>query len=154
VLRWPLKSLAKVFQNFVPFTRRSVFHGRNGFVRRTKSVDKIGITKIFCYNNKMFSSINKMFRCCSKIFGCSNKNFFGVPNFVAVTKPFFPCWWNRCGVLLRKLWRINLVSPERVLNCALTKKHSPENYHEAELLWRWKAGWISRTFFVLNTVKN
>ena len=37
----------------------------------------------------MFSSINKTFGCCSKIFGCSNKKIFVVPNFVAVTKPFF-----------------------------------------------------------------
>jgi len=36
----------------------------------------------------MFSSINKTFGCCSKIFGCSNKKFV-LPNFVAVTKPFF-----------------------------------------------------------------
>jgi len=33
--------------------------------------------------------INKTFGCCGKIFGCSNKNLFVVPNFVAVTKPFF-----------------------------------------------------------------
>jgi len=38
----------------------------------------------------MFSSVNKTFGCCSKIFGCSYKNLFVVPNFVAVTKPFFP----------------------------------------------------------------
>ena len=37
----------------------------------------------------MFGSINKTFGCCGKIFGCSNKNFIVVPNFVAVTKPFF-----------------------------------------------------------------
>jgi len=38
----------------------------------------------------MFGSINKPFGCCGKIFGCSNnKKLFVVPNFVAVTKPFF-----------------------------------------------------------------
>ena len=37
----------------------------------------------------MFSSTNKTFGCCSKIFGRSNKKLFVVPNFVAVTKPFF-----------------------------------------------------------------
>jgi len=37
----------------------------------------------------MFGSINKTFGCCGKIFGCSNKKLFFVPNFVAVTKPFF-----------------------------------------------------------------
>ena len=61
---------------------------KKGFVIPTKSFVKIGITKIFCYN--MFSSINKTFGCCSKIFGWSNKNSFVVPNFVTVTKPFFP----------------------------------------------------------------
>jgi len=48
-------------------------HGRKGFVMPTKSFVEIGITKIFCYKNNMFSSINKTFGCCSKIFGCSNK---------------------------------------------------------------------------------
>ena len=65
-------------------------HGKQGFVIPTKSFVKIGITKIFCYNNKIFGSINTTFGCCSKIFGCSNKKkIFFVPNFVAVTKPFF-----------------------------------------------------------------
>jgi len=64
-------------------------HGRKGFVIPTKSFVKIGITKVFCYNTKMLSSIKKTFGCYSKIFGCSNKNLFVVPNFVAVTKPFF-----------------------------------------------------------------
>jgi len=63
----------------------------------TKSFVKIGIAKIICYNNKMFSLINKTFGCYSKIFGCSNKNLFVVPYFVAVTKPFF--------VFLRKRFR-------------------------------------------------
>ena len=44
-------------------------HGTKGFVVPTKSIVKIGITKIFCYKNKMFSSSNKTFGCCSKIFG-------------------------------------------------------------------------------------
>jgi len=48
-------------------------HGIKGFVIPTKSFVKIGITKIFCYNYKMFSSINKTFGCCSKMFGYSNK---------------------------------------------------------------------------------
>jgi len=66
-------------------------HGRKGFVIPTKSFVKIRITKIFCYNNKMFSSVNKTLGCCSKIFGRSNKKLFVVPNFVAVTNPFFLC---------------------------------------------------------------
>ena len=64
-------------------------HGIKGFVIPTKSCFKIWIAKIFCYDKKMFSSSNKTFGCCSKIFGCSNKKIFVVPNFVAVTKPFF-----------------------------------------------------------------
>jgi len=48
-------------------------HGKKGFVTPTKSFVKIGITKILCYNNKMFSSINETFGCRSKIFGGSNK---------------------------------------------------------------------------------
>jgi len=46
-----------------------IMHGKKGFVIPTKSLVKIGITKILCYNNKIFSSINKTFGCCSKIFG-------------------------------------------------------------------------------------
>jgi len=69
-----------------------VLQGIKGFVIPTKSFVKIGITKIFCYDNKMFSPINKTFGCCSKIFGCRNKEVFVVPNFVAITKPFFSVW--------------------------------------------------------------
>jgi len=60
-------------------TPRIPLHGIKGFVTPTKSFVKIGITKIFCYNKKMFSSINKTFGCCSKIFGCSNKKFICCP---------------------------------------------------------------------------
>jgi len=52
---------------------------KKGFVLPTKSFVKIGLTKMFCYNNKMFGSINKTFGCCGKIFGCSNKNFICSP---------------------------------------------------------------------------
>jgi len=38
-------------------------HGIKGFVIPTKSLVKIGITKIFCYNSKMLSSINKTYGC-------------------------------------------------------------------------------------------
>ena len=69
-------------------------HGMKGFVIPTNSLVKIGITKIFCYNNKMLSSTNKTFGCCSKILGCSNKKKIIVPNFVAVTKLFFSVIWN------------------------------------------------------------
>jgi len=53
---------------------------KKSFVKSTKSFFKIGITKLFCYNNKMFGSINnKTFGCCGKIFGCSNKNVICCP---------------------------------------------------------------------------
>jgi len=78
-----------------------ISHGRKGFVIPTKSFVKIGITKIFCYNNERFSSINNTFGCCSKVLVEATKNSFAVPNFVAVTKPFFPWAWtrgNECGI--------------------------------------------------------
>ena len=53
-------------------TSRRIVHvstRKKGFVIPTKSFVKIEITKIFCYNNKMFSYITKTFGCCSKIFG-------------------------------------------------------------------------------------
>jgi len=76
-------------------------HGIKGFLIPTKSFVKIGIPKIFCYNNKMFG-------CCSKIFGCTNKKFV-VPNFVAVTKPFFSVksvlWTNwKLWAQIRFVW--------------------------------------------------
>jgi len=56
-----------------------LIHGIKGFLIPTKSFVKIGITKIFCYNNKMFSSINKTFVYNSKILGCSNEKFICCP---------------------------------------------------------------------------
>jgi len=41
-------------------------HGIKGFVIPTKSFVKIGTTKIFCYNNKMFRSVNKTFDAAAK----------------------------------------------------------------------------------------
>jgi len=72
---------------FAAFTRKS--HGIKGFVIPTKSFVKIGITKISCYNNKMFSSINKTFGCCSEIFGCSNKRIICCPIFCCRNKTIF-----------------------------------------------------------------
>jgi len=68
----------------------AVVHGKKGFVIPTKSFVKIGIAKIFCYNNKMFGSINKTFGCCSKIFGCSNKTIFFRDSFGWVIKDTTP----------------------------------------------------------------
>jgi len=39
----------------------------------------------------MFSSIKKRFVAAAKFLVEATKNSFVVPNFVAVTKPFFPC---------------------------------------------------------------
>jgi len=41
---------------------------KKGCVIPTKSFVKIGMTKVFCYNNKRFSSINETSGCCSKSF--------------------------------------------------------------------------------------
>jgi len=74
--------------------RRKVFrqmhHGIKGFVIPTKSFVKIGITKIFCYKDKMFCPINKRLVAVAKFLVAATKKLLVVPNFVAVTKPFFP----------------------------------------------------------------
>ena len=82
------------------------FHRKKGFVIPTKSFVKIGIAKIFCYNNKMFSSINKTFRCCSKIFGCSDKNFICCPLF---------CWRNNT-VFSMLLLESKMLSQDRLIS--------------------------------------
>jgi len=64
------------------------------FVIPTKPFVKIGITKIFSYNNKIFSSVNKSF-------GCGNKKILVVPNFVAITKLFFP-WTHALGMRIKQ----------------------------------------------------
>jgi len=68
-------------ENIYHFIKKpfSWHHGKKGFVIPTKSFVKIGTTKKFCYNNKMFSSISKASGCCSKVFGCSNKKFICCP---------------------------------------------------------------------------
>jgi len=81
------KIAEKSFQ-FVHLTKPTS-HGIKGFVIQTKSFVKTGITKTFCYSNKMFSSINKTFGCCSKIFGCSNKKFICCPSFCCRNKTIF-----------------------------------------------------------------
>jgi len=55
---------------YEPIISEFVLHGKKGFVIPTKSFVKIWMTKIFCYDNKMFNSIKKNAFCCySKIFG-------------------------------------------------------------------------------------
>jgi len=77
-------SQSEIFRKLVKYGDRvrdssTPRHVIKGFVIPTKSFVKIGITKISCYNNKMFSYINKTFGSCGKIFGCSNKNFICCP---------------------------------------------------------------------------
>jgi len=62
--------LGEIAVDFVKILRRQPqFTEKNGFVIPTKAFVKKRITKIFCYNNKMFISINKTLGCCSKSFG-------------------------------------------------------------------------------------
>jgi len=55
-------------------------HGKGGLVIPTKSFVKIGITKLFCYNNKKFSSIKKRLVAAAKFLIEATKNSFVVPN--------------------------------------------------------------------------
>jgi len=67
-------------------------HGKQGFVILTKSFVKIGITRTFCYNHKMFIVLStKRLVASAKVLVAATKILSVVPNFVAVTKPFFPC---------------------------------------------------------------
>jgi len=50
-----------------------ILHGIKGFVTPTKSFVKIGIAKIFCYNNKIFSSINKTLVAAAKLLVAATK---------------------------------------------------------------------------------
>jgi len=77
-------------------------HGKKGFVIPTKSFVKIGIAKIFCYNNKMFGSINKTFGCCGKIFGYRNKNFI-YPLFYCRYKTIFFREWDEYAMKALRL---------------------------------------------------
>ena len=135
-------------------------HGKKGFVILTKSFVQIGITKTFCYNNKMFSSVNKTFGCCSKIFGCSNKFLSVVPNFNAVTKPFFPCssiqlylndwqassaiskrrqaWWQRIDSQISQMDQtINLLMLVTINDCASlhSKLHAKKWFGYGNKIW-------------------
>jgi len=55
------------FTYFLNSTSFGSSHGKKVLLYQQSHL--LGITEIFCYNNKMFSSINKTFGCCSKIFG-------------------------------------------------------------------------------------
>ena len=65
-------------------------HGIKGFGIPKKSFVKIGITKIFCYNNKICLVLStKRIVAAAKFWVAATKSLFVVPNFVAVTNPFF-----------------------------------------------------------------
>ena len=51
-------------------------HGKKGFVILTESFVKIGITKTFCYNNKMLSSVNKTFWLLQQHFWLQQQKFY------------------------------------------------------------------------------
>ena len=71
------------------FKRKGSVHGKKGFVILTKSFVKIGITKTFCYNNKVLSSVNKSLVAAANFLAAATKILSVVPNYVAVRKPFF-----------------------------------------------------------------
>jgi len=61
---------------------------KKGFVIPTKSFVKIGITKIFCYNNKMFG---KRLVAAAKFLVAATKILFVVSNFCCRNKTIFFC---------------------------------------------------------------
>ena len=64
-------------------------HGIKGFVIPTKSLVEIGMTKIFCYKNICLVLSTKRLDAAAKFLVAGAKHLFVVPNFVAVTNPFF-----------------------------------------------------------------
>ena len=69
--------------------KRKTTRKKKGFVIPTKLFVNIGIAKIFCYNNKMFGLSTKRLVAAAKFLVAATIILFVVPNFVAVTKPFF-----------------------------------------------------------------
>jgi len=65
-------------------------HGIKGFVIPTKSFVKIGIKSILLQKNCLVLSTKRLVAA-AKFWVAATKSLFVVPNFVAVTKPFFPC---------------------------------------------------------------
>ena len=60
------------------------------YKRVTISFVKIGIAKIFCYKKYLVLSTKRLVAA-AKFFVAASKKKIVVLNFVAVTKPFFPC---------------------------------------------------------------
>ena len=65
-------------------------HGLKGFVIPTKSFVKMGITKKNVTTTKCFVISTKRLVAAAKIVVAATKKKIFVPNFIAVTKPFFP----------------------------------------------------------------
>jgi len=64
-------------------------HGIKGFCIPTKSFVTIRITKIFCYNNKMFSSIKKRLVAAAKFLVVATKKMLSL-NLLPEQNHFFP----------------------------------------------------------------
>jgi len=69
-------------------------HGIKCFVIPTKSFVKIGITKIFGITTKLLVLSTERLVAAAKFIVAATKNLFAVPNFVAVTKPFFSVFYR------------------------------------------------------------
>jgi len=67
----------------------SALHGIKDFAIPTKPFVKIGITKKFVTTTKCLVLLTKRLVAAAKFLVAAIKNLFVVPNFVAVTKPFF-----------------------------------------------------------------
>jgi len=64
---------------------------KKGFVIPTKSFVKIGVAKKYYFvTTKCLVVLTKRLVAAAKFLVAATKNLFVVPNFVAVTKPFFP----------------------------------------------------------------
>jgi len=85
----------------------------------------------------MFSSINKTFGCCSKTFGCSNIKVV-IPNFVAVTKPFFSVETNSPSAKIRR--RCKICRKARVYIILIRLTASVTIPDEKNILLRRKSG--------------
>jgi len=72
------------------------------FVIPTKSFVKIGIPKYFVTTTKCLVLSTKRLVAAAKFLVATTKNLFIVPNFVAVTKHFFPCVYRTIFEIQRK----------------------------------------------------
>jgi len=82
------------FTKHVKLYFRTVHEKNKCFAIPTKSFVKIGITKIFFTTTKCLVQSTKCLVAAAKFLVEEPKNLFVVPNFVAVTKPFFSVYEN------------------------------------------------------------